>query len=429
MPFLPLALAAVALAGCAREPVQGSQADAVARQIIPRVEQAVGLRFRQPPAIAVRSREQVYTYLTAKVNQDLPAEELDQIAAAYRLFGMIPDTLDLRALLMALYSEQVVGYYDPDSSTLYVVDAAPPEQLRLVLAHELVHALQGQYVALDSILDLRQQNDRRTAAQAVMEGQATLASIISMLPDQADLEGMPDFWREYRETVRREQQRMPVFSSAPLLIREGLIFPYLAGADFVRWFVRQMPDTVPFGPRLPLSTEQILHPDRYSDGDYPVDIRFVRGPAPAYHDVLGEFEIRLLLTELSGSESVGAAGALGWAGDRWGIFPAGDAPAPALVWWTVWDTDEAARRFAVLLEREWTARRMRPGRRHTIDQAGLDGHPGVRLTDAPNDWTGWRTPPVARTDEVLPPGVTSPKAMRRTPRLLPPRPTGTPDAR
>ena len=50
--------------------------------------------------------------------------------AAYRLFGLLPDTLELRGLLLDLYAEQVAGYYDPDSTTLFGVagadrDAAP----------------------------------------------------------------------------------------------------------------------------------------------------------------------------------------------------------------------------------------------------------------------------------------------------------------
>ena len=77
------------------------------------------------------------------------------LETAYRLFGLLPDTLQLRALLLDLYAEQVAGYYDPDSATLFGVGRRRREQLRLVLAHEMVHALQGQYIPLDSILKRR----------------------------------------------------------------------------------------------------------------------------------------------------------------------------------------------------------------------------------------------------------------------------------
>ncbi|MFQ6046613.1 MAG: DUF6782 family putative metallopeptidase, partial [Gemmatimonadales bacterium] len=182
----------------------------LARELMPAIERAVGLSFSSPPAIAMRSLEQVRAYLAHKLEEEYGPEEFDLIATAYRLFGLLPDTADLRELLLALYSEQVVGYYDPDSSTLYVVEGAMPEALRLTLAHELVHALQGQHIALDSLLSLERNNDRRMAAQAVMEGQATLASVQAMLTGR-DVAAMPELWREYRQAVRNQQERMPVF--------------------------------------------------------------------------------------------------------------------------------------------------------------------------------------------------------------------------
>lgn len=391
------ALAAIALSAMACGEARRLRSDvpieSTTGELVPAVERAVGLRFKHPPGIAVRSPDQVRSYLRLKLDTDLPPEEVRGITLAYRLFGLVPDTLDLRALLLALYTEQVVGYYDPDSSTLYVVEGTDPAQARLVLAHELVHALQGQYMNLDSLLNQPGENDRRMAAQAVMEGQATLASLTALMPsDQSD--SIPEFWRQFRRSVRDQQSRMPVFGAAPLIIREDLIFPYLAGADFVRWFQRSYPDTLPFGARLPHSTEQILHPDRYREQDAPVPLAFSAQAQAVYQDGLGEFETRVLLTDLSGSEAVGIAGALGWAGDRYGVFPAG--PEFALVWWTLWDSEKAGQRFAQLLERDWP-RRQRPGRRGLVTHETVGSHPAVRLVDAPLAWAGWRTVP-----EVVP---------------------------
>ena len=369
--------------------VQRADVDTLVAELVPAVERAVGLTFRSAPRVERRSRDQVRTYLQAKLDADLSPEELEGVTIAYRLFGLMPDTLDLRALLLALYTEQVVGYYDPDSTTLYVVEGTDPAQLRLVLAHELVHGLQGQYVALDSLLSQRGQNDRRMAAQAVMEGQATLASLTALMPEQ-DYSAMPDFWGEFRRSVRAQQDRLPVFGAAPAIIREGLIFPYLAGADFVRWFARAYPDTVPFGPRLPASTEQILHTERYRERDAPVALWPEGSQTALYEDGLGEFETRVLLTQLSGSESVGSAGALGWGGDRYVVLPA--SPGYALVWWSVWDSEKAAERVATLLERGWPGR---PGRRTAIERQFGAGR-GVRVVDAPEAWPRWRALPSVR---------------------------------
>ncbi|HET7040217.1 MAG TPA: hypothetical protein VFH97_10040, partial [Gemmatimonadales bacterium] len=233
------------------------------------------------------------------------------------------------------------------------------------------------------------------AAQAVFEGQATLVSFGAMLDESQMRQLGNNFWRDLRENVRQEQERMPVFASAPLILREGLLFPYLAGADFVRWFEQALPDTQPYGPRLPRSTEQILHPERYHLGDAPTDLRIVHsGPDTAlYQDNWGEFETRILLQELSGSESLGTAAALGWDGDWFAIYP-GPRGAEPIVWWSVWDDSAAARRFAGTLERHWRTR-VAPGRRFQIEQQAVGHLPGVRFVDAATDWAGWARLPGA----------------------------------
>lgn len=381
--FSALAAASAGLVACGE--TGEAQSDEAIRQMAldvqPRVERAVGIPFKRSPTIAVRSREQVRQYLIRKLEDEYGPGEFEKVELAYRLFGLLPDTLDLRQLLLSLYTEQVVGYYDPDSSALYMVRGASPENIRLTLMHELVHALQGQYVALDSLLSVEGNNDRRMAAQAAMEGQATLVSVQLMLPEQ-NVDQLPELWRNYRDAVRRQHKQMPVFSSAPLVIREGLVFPYLAGADFVRWFNRRHRDTVPFGPRLPQSTEQILHPDRYAEGDRPVELAYPHRDDLVYDDNLGEFETRILLQELTGSETVATAAALGWGGDRYAVLRAAD-DAYALVWWTVWDTEQAAGKFADVLEGNWQER---AGRRSVIERTSLDGRAAVKLMDAPRGW-------------------------------------------
>jgi hypothetical protein len=393
-------LGLVLLASCVRpQPTTEQEVQRLAADVIPRVERSVGVAFRTPPAFAVRTREQVRQYLIDRLDAEYPDSAMQHIALAYRLFGVIPDTLDFRDLLLAVLSEQVVGYFDPDSATLYVVEGTDPVQVRLVLAHELVHALQGQYLPLDSILESQGDNDRKMAAQAVLEGQATLSSLTAML-DSSQVNQLGDFWRDLRQNVREAQQRMPVFAAAPLIVREGLLFPYLAGADFMRWFAAEYPDTQPYGPRMPRSTEQILYPERYRAGDEPLRLRVAAPPAGVgalvYQDNWGEFETRIILQELTGSESLATAGALKWAGDRFAVFAA--AAGSAVAWWSAWDDAPAAEKFATMLGRSWGARRAAPGRRWTVERMSVAGHPLVRLIDAPDRWAGWRRPPAVRIE-------------------------------
>jgi hypothetical protein len=388
----------VILAGACRGQSRDASESAVLARLVDSlrvpVERAAGLTFKTPPRSALRSREQVRAYLIGKLDEELPPERMRGLEAAYRLFGLLPDTLELRKLLLDLYAEQVAGYYDPDSATLFGVAGADRAQLRLVLAHEMVHALQGQYLPLDSILESTSNNDRLTAAQSVLEGQATLASIEVLTPGQG-VTRTPQFWEMYRDQVRQQQSAMPVFARAPLVVREALIFPYLDGAEFMHWWRTSGPrDTLPYGPRMPVSTEQILHPERYARRDEPVPLAFA--PADSgivYEDVLGENEIRVLLATLAGSDEVQTVVPIGWGGDRYRVY---DTPGgPALVWYVVWDDQRSADRFV---------RSAGPGLRHTaragyraeLEATTIGGRPATRYVLAPAGWRRWGEVPKVR---------------------------------
>ena len=372
------------------------------QQMMPAVERAMGLRFRQQPVVLRRSRAQVHDYVIHKFDDDLPPAELAGAQTAYRLFGLIPDTLDLRRTMIDLLTEQVAGYFDPDSNALFIPVDIDPSQARLVISHELVHALQHQYLNLDSLVELKRQNDRRSAAQAILEGQATLAQVLVLMPEQK-IDSLPNLW-SLRSALDGAQAEMKVYASAPLWLRESLIFPYLGGAEFVRWFDHEYPGKEPFGALMPISTEQILHPARYAAGDRPDRLTFesVAPSAVRYEDDLGEFEIRLLLEQHLGDDSVAARLAEGWDGDRYVVLHTGSAAGgDVLVWYTGWDDRAAATRFTKGLTRAWAKRRAGSrGRRSEIKQLLVSGVPVVRLEDAPPRWVGWKKVPAIRINRA-----------------------------
>lgn len=387
--------AATALSlACRGEAVRAQPDAGLARlvdSLVPAVQRASGFRFKRTPRSALRTREQVRSYLVAKLRQELPPERIRGVEAAYRLLGMLPDTLQLQQLLLDLYGEQVAGFYDPDSTTFFGVAGADPLQLRLVLAHEMVHALQGQYLPLDSILHDLHSNDRLTAAQAVLEGQATLVSIRVLSPDQ-DVTARPEFWVAYRQQVMAQQGAMPVFANAPLLIRETLLFPYLDGAEFMRWWgTTPLADSLPAGGLMPASTEQILHPQRYVAHDQPVPLRFSSGPARMYQDGLGEMEIQVLEAQLRHDADVpDVMSPLGWGGDLYGVY---DTPAgPAIVWYAVWDDAASADRFAAGAG-QGLRTRAKPGYLARFDRLEIGGRPASRFVMAPAAWSQWNMLP------------------------------------
>src|SRR5918912_995845 len=93
----------------------------------PRIEKAVGLRFKRPPRVESRSKEQLRQFLTRQLEDSLQAADIANQERVYKRLGMLPDSVDTRKLLVDLLSEQVVGFYDPRSKTLYVVEGSPKE--------------------------------------------------------------------------------------------------------------------------------------------------------------------------------------------------------------------------------------------------------------------------------------------------------------
>ena len=382
--------------GC-RERAEAVQSEAdlrdMVRRMMPSVAQSAQLTFKREPLVLRRSREQVRDYVVHKFDQDLPPGELKGLEAALHLFGLIPDTMQLRSTMIDLLTEQIAGYYDADSNALYIPADIEEGQLRVVVSHELVHALQDQYVSLDSIITQQGHNDRRSAAQAILEGQATVVQISVLMPEQRpDTFPVGWFWKQRAVMARLQTTQMERFARAPLWLREGLIFPYLGGADFFVWFRKNRPTRSVLA-TMPTSTEQILHPDRFAAGDEPTELAFgTASDSLRFEDGLGEFETRLLLQQQLGDETEAALLATGWDGDRYQVLGVG---GEALVWYSVWDDTGAADRFAAGLERAWRKRRAdgATGRRWEVKRLDLSGRAGVRLVDAPADWRGWKQLP------------------------------------
>jgi hypothetical protein len=394
------AIVVLAAGGGCRERAKTMQSEAAVRELVKQLrvqaESATGLRFKRDVAVLLRTPDQIHEYVVHKFDEDLPPAELASLQAGYKLFGLLPDSLDLRRTAIDLYSEQIAGYYDPDSSALFLRTGSDLFRIRITASHELIHALQDQYVPLDSILRQRRRNDRGLAAQAILEGQATFYQIKVLMPEQRP-ETLPEHWFwSQREVALEQQSQMPQFATAPLWLKETLVFfPYLRGADFVGWYVRTHPHREPYGAAMPVSTEQILHPDRYTAGDQPLALAFA-APSPdtvRYEDDLGEFETGVLFSQLLGDSTAdrGAAYAQGWGGDRYRVY---GAHADALVWYSVWDDTAARDRFTRALTSAWAARRAgNTARRYRIDALTIDGRPGARLVDAPRTWIGWKSLP------------------------------------
>jgi hypothetical protein len=352
-----LALTAIFTIGCpSRDKVtaQGPYAREVA-SAIPRIEKVTGLKFKKQPVLERRTKEQVHAFLVKQFEDERSQADLNAQQILLRRLGLVPEDFDLRALMLDLYTEQIVGFYDPETKVLYVIDGAKPEEVGFVVEHELVHALQDQYTNLDSLLHIKGDDDRVLAAQAVMEGQATLVPIQSMLGPAA---GLPGGWEKVRQLIRENQGSMPKFAAAPQILQETLLFPYLSGAEFMRRYQDQGRTGMPFGPNMPVSSTQIMHADAYFGGhpERPVSIKLPapRGATSTYQNDMGEFETRVFLFQHLKDQNASVLSADGWSGDRYMILhtPHGDG----IAWVTAWRSAVDAGEFRTAMQKVFTAR-------------------------------------------------------------------------
>jgi hypothetical protein len=393
-PSLVLALTLVAC-GQRAKVGDGPYADKVAEDV-PKIEKALGVKFKTPPKLELRDRAQVREFLLQKLNEPAVQKQLANEEATFKLLGMIPDTMRLKDLYVKVLTEQIIGYYDPKTKVLYVVNGAPEEYAGITIMHELVHALQDQYVNVDSLESIEGDDDRAAAAQAVIEGEATYEQIFIMAGGNGNLAAqLPGGWESMRSTIREAQATQPMFSSAPMVIQESLLFPYINGADFVRRFKAARPGKLPLD-SLPVSTKQLMHEDAYfgKTKDVPSVITLPKIPGTVEENDFGEFGTRLYVYQHTRDQDQSIRASNGWEADRYDLVktPQGDA----LVWATAWETPGDAAEFmsaidAVMLHRFNVKPRITGERRHfetnkrtvDVDVREMNGHPVVLYVDVP----------------------------------------------
>jgi hypothetical protein len=368
--------------------------DAVVDSLQPYVEGATRLRFLERPKYAWRTEPEIRRYIDRSMSERMGPDRLAGIALAYHLLGLLPDTNSFRRGVSNLYVAQLRGFYDPRTDTLYCRVGLSPPQLREVLTHELVHSLQDQHTDLLALLEPGLENDARFAARATVEGQAMFATL-RLLAGGRNLVGYSGLWNWITASLRLGQGQSEEFRNAPRLLREGLVAPYLYGAQFMSyWQGTELADSTPFGVRLPRSSEQILHPERYVRGDRPLALRFEDGAGEVItEDVVGEFEIHLLGAQLGGGMTGSSPPAIGWGVDRYRVYRS--SAGPALVWYLVWDDLESARLFQAGTGARLVAR-TKAGWRAALDPVELGGRAATRYVWAPAAWDGWaKLPTVA----------------------------------
>lgn len=323
--------------------------DAIEQQVI----EIRGLQPTKPVARELISEAELRTILTQQFDEETPPEYLAANERLYKALGLMPEDGSLRDLSLDMLSGGVAGFYRNDQGKLYVVSrtGAVGGNEKVTFAHEFAHALQNQHSTVfkdqDGVLD---RSDWIMARQAVFEGDATVVMTRwALAPDHLTTQDLQDV-----VAAGSDPALAALMERIPPIMRETLLYPYSTGAAFVQaiqadggWAaVDALYD------RMPESTEQILHPEKYTAGEAPVAVtlptdiatRLGTGWTVPLEDTFGEFQTGIWLREGGVATAAANDAAAGWGGDRMAVIQGPDG-AWSVAWQTVWDTEADAEAF------------------------------------------------------------------------------------
>jgi len=341
-------------------PIQKPETVSALRKVQEDVETLRGLRMGRPIPSYYFDAETLKRFVIKSLEQELPEAKRRPFIAFLESLHAVPERFDLPQMYQGLLGEQVAGFYDEDTKRLFVredFDVANSVLARMILAHEICHALQDNAFGLKRLVSVPDNDDRANAGLSVAEGDATLLMteyVTHYCPEGA--------LKEFPKYMFMDQSAM---DSAPHFFRQMLVFPYLQGQVFVEEALSHGNDGRDRVLREPpTTTEQVMHPEKFFDElDLPSSLTLLAppgarwlgfpGPArpaspqgfrPATINRMGELGLRTLLEERLGMGTAADA-AEGWDGDAYVVYSGAEGK-----WWfcweSAWDSDADALEFA-----------------------------------------------------------------------------------
>lgn len=366
-----------------------------------------GLKFKHDVPYALIGKDQLRRYLEQRLRETMKPEDARAEELTLKMLGLAPADFDLRKNTLDLLTEQAAAFYDYNQKKLFVLEGSGGgDEERVALVHELAHALADQHFHLAKYIhEGMRSDDSATARQAVMEGQATwlMAAYISR-----EGGGKPEVPQAVLELMKKSiegsaAQQYPVFSQAPLYIRESLVFPYSDGLAFqdavFRKLGREAFSEVFLQP--PVSSGQILHPERYLGHGGAVIPNPPRLPEPREFrkladGTLGELDFRVLLSQYT-TAAEGEALAAHLAGGSYELFEHKREKFPVLGVASTWDSPESARKFfeqyRKVMQGKWKKLEIASETEDMLEGQGDSGYFRVWMDGMTvNQMEGWKTP-------------------------------------
>jgi hypothetical protein len=298
-----------------------------ADEVLHNMSEITGLPLRTPLKKTLRSRDEIRAYVIRQMNEDKDIAQRYADAKAAEAFGLLPKNFDLDSFMVELLTEQIAGLYDPKAHEFYIANWIPLEDQRMVMAHELTHALEDQHFQIEAWLKAARPNDdAELAREAFLEGSAMAAMVDYLLQGTGkSLNTMPEF---DPSILTGDLASSPSLQKAPPFIKDTLVFPYFAGMTFTAAALKPAGwssiGKVFLNP--PASTQQIMHPNLYKSGHIPepvtlpaIDGYLGKAWKKLDENLMGEFGWLEVLKQFL-DETRAKPLAATWEGDRYQVY-------------------------------------------------------------------------------------------------------------
>jgi hypothetical protein len=325
---------------------------ATADEVLKDMSEITGWQLKSPLKKSIRSREEIHAYVLEQMNDEKDAKERYASARSAEAFGLIPKGFNLDGFLVDLLTEQIAGLYDPKSHEFYIADWIAPDEQRMVMSHELTHALQDQYFHIEEWAHAARPNDdAEMARESVLEGSAMAGMLEYVLRDKGlKLRDLPDidpalFVGDLAET--------PMLKKAPPFMKDSLMFPYFTGLTFSMSVLRTTgwSGFSSVFAKPPANTQHIMHPELYRESKVPAPLKvdLPNGvPGSGWNlleeNSMGEFGWKEVLKQFLDDERAKKI-ATGWDGDDYATFEQKDTKRLMLFTRTRFDSAEMASAF------------------------------------------------------------------------------------
>lgn len=289
------------------------------------VEDERGLSFDHPVAVDFLTPAQ-YSERTRIDESELSREDrrlIEDGTAPLRALGLVPVGFDALQSANELSDTATLAYYDPLRERITVRGTEMTTDLRVTLAHELVHVLQDQHFDLDAMLDDGDPTaDRLSGYLALIEGDATRIqeAYVGSLSDD-DRENYLDAIGQASGEAEEQLGAIP----GVLVAMQGA--PYALGPSLVELIAAEggndAVDDAFEDP--PASTEHMVDPRSYFAGDSADEVTAPVAPTGdqiGEPDRLGALPLFLLLSARI-DPLVALAAADGWGGDAYVVYDRG----------------------------------------------------------------------------------------------------------